>query len=95
MSGKAKRKATITAEEIDEAFDNDEDMEQYFDFEAGELQPPVNIVVKSLGLSLPNWLVNLLDEEADRRAISRKALINVILVDWADKLQRQREERRA
>lgn len=29
-------------------------------------------------------LEDRLDEEADRRAISRSAMINAILVDWAD-----------
>lgn len=75
---------------MDEAFENGEDMEQYFDFEDMKLEPPSDIVVKSLGLILPGWLVRTLDGEAKRRAISRKALINVILVEWADEQERKR-----
>lgn len=90
MSAEKKRKLAATGEEIDEAFENGEDMEQYFDFEEMKLEPPVDIVVKSLGLSLPGWLVRTLDDEAKRRAISRKALINVILVEWADEQERKR-----
>ncbi len=45
---------------------------------------------RQVALSLPAWLVGVLDEEAARRGIARKALVNVILVDWADRYGSQR-----
>ncbi len=71
----------ITAEEFDEKFDNGEDITPYLDLDSiatcGNEKARISITI-------PEWLMYRLDEEAYRRAISRSALINVILVDWAD-----------
>ena len=71
----------ITAEEFDEMFDNGEDITPYLDVENAYT---CSNDKARISITIPEWLVYRLDEEAYRRAISRSALINVILVDWAD-----------
>ena len=39
---------------------------------------------RAVSLSLPDWLVRSLDQEATRRNVTRKDLINTILVKAAD-----------
>ena len=72
----------ITAEEIDEAFENGEDMRKYFDFSTAQVIHPEE--KKPVNLVLPTWLIRVLDEEAERRATSRRAVANDWLVDRAD-----------
>lgn len=76
----------ITAEEFDEMFDDGEDVTPYLDLENAALY---NNQKTRATITLPEWLVYRLDEEADRRAISRSAMINVVLVGWADSLTRR------
>ncbi|WP_322155945.1 type II toxin-antitoxin system BrnA family antitoxin [Paratractidigestivibacter sp.] len=71
----------ITTEEFDEMFDKGEDVTPYLDFESAAR---CNNGKARISITIPEWLMYRLDEEAYRRAISRSALINVVLVDWAD-----------
>jgi hypothetical protein len=72
----------MTAEEMERLFDEG-DMEylEYFDLDnahrPGLEQQKINVL-------LPNWMVNLLDHEAERLGVTRQAVIKV----WLDeKLQ--------
>lgn len=74
---------TAKAEELDKMFDNGEDMSEYMDLEH---ITSVNPQPKQISISLPQWLVNSLDNEAHRRGVARKAIINTALVEWVDEL---------
>ena len=76
----------ITAEELDHRFDAGEDVLDYFDLDNPIVQhaPARDDSQRQINISLPAWLVDILDDEAHRRAISRKAVINDWLVDRAD-----------
>ena len=52
--------------------------------EAEILRPVRNDEQRVVNTTLPAWLVELMDDEASRRGISRKAVINNWLVDRAD-----------
>lgn len=41
--------------------------------------------LRVVNVSLPAWLIDVLDDEAARRGVSRKAVINGWLVDRADR----------
>ncbi|HLB58803.1 MAG TPA: ribbon-helix-helix protein, CopG family [Bdellovibrionota bacterium] len=42
---------------------------------------------KTINISLPQWLVEKLDEDATAAGISRKALINVLLISIARRIK--------
>lgn len=65
---------------IDEAFDNGEDVLQYFDISKARLQDPV-VPTKKININIPQWLIDELDKQASSLAISRNAIINVWLAE--------------
>ena len=83
---------SITAEELDAKFDAGEDISEYADWEhvvrtngVEEFDEAMReFEKKNVSIALPEWLVDVLDAEAERRATSRRAVINDWLVDRAD-----------
>lgn len=78
----------ITDEEFDRKFDAGEDLSEYFDMESPTIRDGKGTA--RLMITIPDWLLEFLDDEADRRNMARKAVINWILVDWADEQRRER-----
>ena len=76
----------ITSEEFERRFSQSENVLDYIDFNEPVLQSPLprNDTQRQVNVSLPAWLVDFMDDEASRRGISRKAVINDWLVDRAD-----------
>lgn len=74
----------VSDEEMDHLIDEGEDLSDYMDLENATHFYPQADDPKTVNLTLPTWLVSYLDSEAKRRGIARKALINCVLVDWAD-----------
>lgn len=66
----------ITAEELDERFDNGEDVMDYFTVE-----------IQRINLDLPVWAIKEIDQEATRRGVARQALIRMWLTDRLDVLK--------
>ena len=83
---------SISAEEFDRRFDDGEELDEFLDSDNPVIhrasKTPTRIVITP-----PEWLVEFLDEEAARRGIARKAVINTALVEWSDE-QRERAARR-
>ncbi len=76
---------SISAEEFDRRFDDGEGMEEYLDME----HPVVHRASPSrVVITPPDQVVAALDAEAERRGVSRRAVINTALYEWL------REERR-
>jgi hypothetical protein len=68
----------ISAEEFDRIFDEgEEDILQYYDL-SKSTRP--GLEVQKVNVSLPNWMVNLLDDEADRLGVTRQSIIKL----WLD-----------
>lgn len=80
---------SISTDEFDRRFDEGEELDEYLDMDA----PVVHKATPSrIVITPPAWLVDYLDEEAERRGIARKAVINTALVEWSDE-QRERANR--
>lgn len=79
---------SITDEELDRAIENGDDLGDYIDPDSARHFYYSTGETRQITITIPSWLVITLDMEASRRAIARKALINSILVDWADSLER-------
>jgi hypothetical protein len=68
----------ISAEELDRLFDEgEEDVIQYFDL--SKARRP-GLEQQKISISLPNWMVDSLDREAERVGVTRQAVIKL----WLD-----------
>lgn len=77
-------KKTITTEEFDKLFDEGADITPYLDMSTARVVRPEATETRMVNITLPKWLVDVLDREAARRAVPRKSVINDWLVDRAD-----------
>ena len=71
----------ITADELEEKFDNGEDVLQYFDLSTAkrpELEP------QTISMEFPTWMVKALDREARRLGIAREAVIKTWIAQQLD-----------
>lgn len=71
------------ASDIDDKFDKGEDVSEYFDFEHAKVLENGN-EVKRVNVDFPIWMIHALDEEADRLAISRQAVIKTWIAEKLD-----------
>ena len=71
------RKKKISAEELDQKFDDGEEVLEYFDSQ--NIRRPNKI--QRISLDIPEWMLLLLDHEATRLGIPRQAVIKVMLDD--------------
>ena len=77
----------ITTDELDQLFDDGRDITPFVDDSSASWWVPPsmrNDKPRHLQITLPAWLLRVLDDEASRRCVSRKAVINDWLVDRAD-----------
>jgi predicted DNA binding CopG/RHH family protein len=72
---------TATAAELDQMFDDGEDISDYLDFSKAT-RP--GRAVKRVNVDFPVDLVMRLDREARRRGVTRQALIKMWLADRLD-----------
>lgn len=79
-----KTASITTADNLEERFDAGEDVLDYFD-EDRLARPLLDCTTKSVTVTLPLWLISVLDDEAARRGMTRKGIINMWLVDRADR----------
>ena len=69
---------TITAEEFDRKFDDGESIVEYLDLSTARrpgLEP------KRVNVDFPTWMVNSLDQQAQRLGITRQALIKIWIAE--------------
>jgi len=66
--------------EIDEAFDNGDDMRKYFDFSKAEVVEP-EYETKRINLNMPVWLIAKIDAEAARLGANRQSYINMNMAE--------------
>ena len=77
---KSTKKELTTSENLEARFDRGEDVLDYFDTEN-----------KRVGVDLPPWAIQALDEEAARRGITRQSLIKTWLVDKLDYIEEKKK----
>jgi hypothetical protein len=69
---------TITAEELDEKFDNGEDVSEYFDW--SKARRP-NLEARRVNVDFPAWMVERLDREAGRLGVTRQSVIKMWIAE--------------
>ncbi|MFN0279104.1 MAG: type II toxin-antitoxin system BrnA family antitoxin [Pyrinomonadaceae bacterium] len=72
----------MTAEELDEKFDNGEDISEYFDWTKARR---INEVPQRVNIDFPRWVVNRLDRESQRLGVSRQALVKLWIAERLEK----------
>lgn len=68
----------ISVEELDRMFDDGEDISAYIDWSKAErpgLKP------RRVNVDFPDWMVRCLDAQAQKRGVTRQALIKMWLAD--------------
>ena len=71
-----KKKATITAKELDKKFDDGEDISQYLDW--SKARRPL-LDQKRINVDLPKWMIQSLDLEAKRVGVTRQSIVKMWL----------------
>lgn len=73
----------ITAKELDEKFDNGEDVSEYFDFSKAR---NIHEKPQRVNIDFPAWVVSRLDAEARRLGVSRQALVKMWIAERFEKV---------
>ncbi len=73
-----KVRETITAEELDEKFDNGEDVSAYFDW--SKARRP-NLEPRRVNVDFPAWMVDGLDKQARHLGVTRQSLIKMWIAE--------------
>ena len=84
MKKKKSTKEITTAENLEKRFDAGEEILDYFETENA---------IRRVSLDIPSWAIEKLDKEADRRGITRQALLKTWIVDKLDALQEKSEKK--
>ncbi len=80
-------KRTITVEEFDRIFDSGSDeIDQFVDWSTLQPDPPR---IRRVNVDFPPLMVKELDAEAQRRGVTRQALIKMWLADKLDEHRRK------
>lgn len=69
---------TITSEEFDRRFDDGEDISEFLDVSRSH-RP--GIKARRVNVDFPDWMVRSLDVQAQKRGVTRQALIKMWLAD--------------
>ena len=80
----------IKTEDFDRIFDGGEDIMDYIDKSAVQVVKPESTSVKRVNVDFPEWMVNALDREADRLAVSRQAVVKVWVAEKIEDLSKAR-----
>lgn len=78
---KKKSTSATTAENLEQRFDNGEEVLDYFD---------ADNAIRRVSLDIPSWAIVKLDKEATRRGITRQALLKTWIVDKLDSLDERK-----
>jgi hypothetical protein len=73
----------MNPEELDQKFDDGEDVLGYFDLSS--LKRP-GLEMQQLNVDLPRWMVEALDREARRLGVDRRAVIKVWIAERIDRI---------
>lgn len=68
----------MKAEELDEKFDNGEDVSAYFDLTKAR-RP--NLEARRVNVDFPAWMVERLDREAGRLGVTRQSVIKMWIAE--------------
>lgn len=77
----AKTGKNISAAEFDKRFESGEDITGFLDMERAT-------VVQRVNVDFPSWMVNMLDQEANKMNVSRQAIIKMWIRERLDPAHR-------
>ena len=75
----------ITTKEFDQEFDDGKDISKHL--KKSSLKK-VNQKIKRVNIDFPSWVIDNLDQEANRLGITRQALVKFWIVEKIDKLEK-------
>ena len=78
----------IKTEDFDRIFNDGEDIMDYIDTSAAQMVKQESTSVKRVNVDFPEWMVNILDREADRLAVSRQAVVKVWVAEKIESLSK-------
>lgn len=78
---KKKSTSATTAENLEQRFDEGKKVLDYFN---------TDNAIRRVSLDIPTWAIEKLDKEADRRGITRQALLKTWIVDKLDSLDEKK-----
>jgi hypothetical protein len=79
---------TISVEEFDKKFDAGEDISEYLDY--GTIKAVHPAKPKRINIDLPDWLLNSIDEEANRIGVTRQSILKVWIAERIEENQVKR-----
>ena len=80
---------TITAQELDEKFDNGEDVSAYFDL--SKARRP-NLEARRVNVDFPEWIIDKLDLQSKLIGVSRQSLIKL----WvSERIQQEHQNQKS
>jgi hypothetical protein len=68
----------VSGEELDRMFDDGEDISAYFDWSKAHR---AGLAARRVNVDFPAWMVAKLDSHAQKRGVTRQALIKMWLAD--------------
>ena len=74
----------ISAEELDQKFDNNEDISEYLDFSTAVKLKDFNKLktdTRKVNVDFPQWVINALDQEAKKIGVTRQSIIKVWIAE--------------
>jgi len=74
----------ISTEEFDSRFDNGEDISEFLDFEKAESVDDFEkkkFKVRKVNVDFPQYIIDLLDEEARKIGVTRQSIIKVWIAE--------------
>lgn len=78
-------KKPITTAEFDEKFDVGEDITKHLDLSQARTFAPgeerLNLEIRKVNIDIPQWMVDGLDQAAERIGVTRQSIIKIWLAD--------------
>jgi hypothetical protein len=78
MKKSSKKKAKLTAEELDAMHDAGVDMTDYVDWSAAKR---VDLEIQRVNVDFPKWMIAQMDREAERLGVTRQSIIKVWIAE--------------
>jgi hypothetical protein len=87
MKKARRKKAKLTAEQIDSLHDSGVDMTKYADWSTAR---GPGLEVKRVNVDFPRWMIGKLDEEAERLGVPRQSIIKIWIAERLEETNRKK-----
>ena len=66
------KRKSITAQQFDELFDQNEDITEFLDFKTAKRD---GLKTRRVSVDFPEWMINMLDQQAMKLGVTRQSII--------------------